>query len=452
MTLAEMLARLAEVKRLMVAIADGAKSANRDLTETEGAEFDTLEAEANDLKAQIAAAEETRKRNEARLSRAAGLSAEIGQQSGGRRTSPGTPGAHSGTVEVGKNLQQDDPKKGFSSPREFLMSVMNHTIKGQTDERLRLLATAGSDEQSTFNDQYGGFLIPEGIAPGILMTSPASDPMGALTTKVPMAQRKLAFNVADDKNQVPSVAAGLLVYRRAEAASVTSSRAKFKQLSIEATALMGVAYATEEILIESPISFASILSQGFDKAFASRIIEERLNGTGVGQFLGVNNAPCKIDVAKESGQVAGTIVYQNLIKMVARLWEGASNPIWLVNKTTLPQLMQMAITIGTGGVPAWQFNAREGVAGTLLGYPVVTSEYCSAVGTVGDILLCDWSQYLDGVYQPMQSAESVHVRFETHERAFKFWMDNGGAPSWLDVYTPKRGDTMAPFVRLATRA
>ena len=35
-----------------------------------------------------------------------------------------------------------------------------------------------------------------------------------------------------------------------------------------------------------------------------------------------------------------------------------------------------------------------------------------ARGTKGDIFNCAWSEYLEGTYQRLQSAESMHVRFE----------------------------------------
>lgn len=88
----------------------------------------------------------------------------------------------------------------------------------------------------------------------------------------------------------------------------------------------------------------------------------------------------------------------------------------------------------------------------LLGRPIYYSEFASKLGDVGDIILGNWSQFLEGIYQPLQSAESVHVRFLNHERTFKFWLRNAGAPWWRSALTPaKSSDTLSPFVTLAAR-
>jgi hypothetical protein len=72
------------------------------------------------------------------------------------------------------------------------------------------------------------------------------------------------------------------------------------------------------------------------------------------------------------------------------------------------------------------------------------------LGTAGDLMLVNWSQYLEGTYQPLQSAESIHVRFVNNERAFRFTMRNDGAPWWRSALTPKHSsNTLSPYVRLA---
>ena len=100
----------------------------------------------------------------------------------------------------------------------------------------------------------------------------------------------------------------------------------------------------------------------------------------------------------------------------------------------------------------WQSSAREGEPDMLLGRPAFPTEYCQTVGTVGDIILGVWSEYLEGVRTPLQSAESVHVRFEYNERTFRFTMENDGRVWWRSALTPKvSSTTLSPFVALASR-
>jgi len=343
----------------------------------------------------------------------------------------------------------DDPKKGFKSHKEFFLAVMKPDAR---DERLRYLAAAGSDEQSTFSDSYGGFLLPEAFAPGGIMgTGSESDPLVGRTLSIPMQTPSIKMKYRTDKDHTDSVSGGLKFYRRAEAAAATSSRMQWGQFQFTAHDLTGLTYETEELIQDSPQSVIALIDAGFRTELGSTLLGEKLNGTGVGEYAGINNSPAKIDVAKETGQAAATIVYDNIKKMLSRIW-GMGSAVWLANQTCLPQLMSLVQVVGVGGMPVWQPNAREGAPGLLMGLPLFFTEHCKAVGTVGDLLLVNASQYMEGTYQPLQSAESIHVRFLNNERTFKVWTRNAGSPWWNSVYTPKNGDTLSPFVRLATRA
>jgi predicted phage gp36 major capsid-like protein len=57
----------------------------------------------------------------------------------------------------------------------------------------------------------------------------------------------------------------------------------------------------------------------------------------------------------------------------------------------------------------YQQSMQEDRPDMLLGRPIFYSEYPSTVGTQGDLMLVNASQFLEGLYQPLQSAESIHV-------------------------------------------
>jgi HK97 family phage major capsid protein len=346
-------------------------------------------------------------------------------------------------------LWEDDPKKGYKDHRAMLLDVMRAGQGGRESAQLQFLrvrGAAGSDEQSTFSDPYGGYLIPIAFMPGLLRIEPEMDPTMGRVTQVPMQASTVEIAARVDKNHSTSVSGGLRVYRRAEADTVASLRMEFERITLHANSLMGISYATEEILSESPMSFIAILQAGFSDEFDSKILDERLNGTGVGEFLGINNSPALISVAR---QLAGEIDYLDIINMMARAWR-YRNCIWLANHDVIPQLGQLSLTVGAGGSAIFVQNAAVDMPSTLMGRPLFYSEYVNALGTAGDLMLIDWSQYLEGTYQPLQTAESIHVRFVNAERAFRFMMRNDGAPWWRTALTPKRGaNTLSPYVRLA---
>jgi len=88
----------------------------------------------------------------------------------------------------------------------------------------------------------------------------------------------------------------------------------------------------------------------------------------------------------------------------------------------------------------------------LFGRPIVMTEFCQTLGDLGDIILINWSQYLEGTYKPLRSAESIHVRFVNHERTFKFWIENDARGWWNVPMEPKNSTSqLSPFVCLSAR-
>jgi len=351
---------------------------------------------------------------------------------------------------------ETDPNRGFERPRDFCMAVIAHgdrDVRGADDPRLRFLASAGSDEQGTYSDPYGGFLIPLGFHPELLFVEPEMDPVGGRTTQVPMEVPRIEIPARTDKDHsTGSVTGGLLVYRRAESQSEQATRMQMERVALVATSLFGLNYTTEELLADSPMSFAALLEKGFKGQFAAHLLNERLFGTGVGEFEGIMNSPALVTIARDANQVK-TISYTNCINMMAQCWH-YDNAVWLYNHDCLPSLMSMYFNAASNAlaVPVWQTSAREGEPDRLFGRPAFASEFCQTLGTTGDIILANWAEYLEGTYEPLNSAESIHVRFVNHERTFKFWLRNAGRGWWRTPLTPRRSaKQLSPFVALATR-
>jgi HK97 family phage major capsid protein len=372
----------------------------------------------------------------------------------------------SGRVQVGAPNALKDPKRGFESHKDFLSSVLQFGITGGRvmDERLKPLAavrtvgireghgpfaTQGSDEQGVYSDPHGGFLVPVGVAPGILSVAPEDDPLAALLTNVPMMAPTVTFNARVDKDHTTSVSGGLTVSRRPETVDGASSRMTFEQITLTANEEFGLAFATERIIADSPQSFVAILQAGFRDEYVAAAMRERIDGSGTGERLGFLKSTAKIAVAKESGQAAGTIVKENIDKMEARCWR-YSRAVWLANHNTRPALKSLFQVIGVGGmsVPYFTLEPRE----QLDGRPIFFTEFAKSIGTEGDLILVVPSEYLEGQYESEQYAESIHVRFAAAERAFRFYRRNDGRPWWTAPLTPKNGSTLSPIVTLATRA
>ncbi|MBK7406396.1 MAG: phage major capsid protein [Phycisphaerales bacterium] len=446
---AELKQRRGQVFDQRKAIVDKAEAEDRDLTEAEQKSFDELGAKQEDLSARIQRLEGFDE-EEPGSPVAAGIV---------RKTSPDAPGQ--GGV---KERYEDDPKRGFPSQAAYFGAVLDAGMGRKVDPRIRGLwrsasgggwetyrQTAGSDEHSGASDPYGGFMVPKGFSDQGLMIRFEGDPSEGRTRMIPMDTPKLGLWKRVDTTHATSVAGGIIVYRRSETGTVTAARAQLGEVELKAESLMGVSYATQELLSDSPRSWMAMIQGSYSDAFASRHLQEVIRGTGAGQFLGFINSPCLVTVNKESGQVADTLVVQNILKMRSRVW-GYGNAVWMANPDAYPQLATMFISTNTGGWPVYQTSVVDDRPDTLLGRPIFYSDHMSSIGDLGDIACCNFGEYLEGEYQPMQQAESMHVRFVEHEGAFKFWKRNDGRPWWGAALTPKNGsNTRSPFVTLQAR-
>lgn len=390
-------------------------------------------------------------------------------------------------ARVTNHRSDTDPARGFTSPRDFLTAVYTaRRARGRdsvTDHRLRalavreggsiagplafalplrftppVLAAAGSDEQGTYADPYGGYAVRSPAVTRYALGAVESDPTAGRTLVLPMDTPELHVLARTDKDHSTSVTGGLEVTRTPETVSRASSRMKMEAVSLTASSLFGFGFATEELLEFGPDAFAAILEAGYRDEFGTTVLREKLTGGGGNEFLGVLSAPTeadggpRIEVAKEGGQSAGTIVGANVIAMRGRCW-GYSRAIWLGNHHTYEQLVQTYVATGAG--PKWLYieSDDETKPDMLAGRPIFYTEHLPALGAAGDLVCVDWSQYLEGIYRPLETAESVHVRWEQHERAFKFWTRNAGAPWWRSVLTPENGAaTLSPIVSLVERA
>jgi HK97 family phage major capsid protein len=168
---------------------------------------------------------------------------------------------------------------------------------------------------------------------------------------------------------------------------------------------------------------------------------------------GFLNADAAVTVAAEAGQQTATIVWENIVKMYARMLpQSLGKAVWVVSPDTFPELATMALSVGTGGGPIWLNNGVEGPPAMILGRPVVISEKMATLGSVGDINFVDFGYYLVGDRQAMTVSSSEHYRFQNGETSFKFVERLDGRPWLQSAITPRNsGPTLSPFVKLAAR-
>ena len=366
--------------------------------------------------------------------------------------------APDGAVTVPSNKKMDTrsvEKDRFSSLGQQIMAIKNAGMPGgHVDPRL-FNAASGLNETVP---SEGAFLVQSDFTAELLQDVIATGILAPKCRRVTISgnANSTKINGIDETSRASSRYGGIISYWGGEADKFTGTKPKFRQIELSLKKLTGLCYATDENLQDAS-QLEGIIRESFNGEFGFQIDDGIINGTGAGQFLGILNAGSLVSVDKEVGQKAKTIVAENVIKMSSRIFASSyQNAAWYVNQNTLPQLYTMSIAVGTGGqlvfVPPGGLSSAP--YGSLLGRPVIPIEQCATLGTVGDIILADLSKgYVLAEKGGLESAVSIHVRFEYAESVFRFILRMDGQPVRASALTPYKGsETLGHFVALATRA
>lgn len=247
---------------------------------------------------------------------------------------------------------------------------------------------------------------------------------------------------------------GVQMYWEGEGDEITASKPKFREIDVRLRKLTGLCYATDEMLQDAAL-LGAYINLAFKEEYGFKFDDSIIRGTGAGQPLGILNAGAKAQVNKETGQAADTIVAENVMKMFSRMDpRSLSRAVWYINQEVWPQIFQLHLTVGTGGVPLYIEAGKLPNApfGAILGRPIVPIEQCSALGDAGDIIFADLSRYIWADKGALKADTSIHVRFVYDETAFRFITRVDGQPMQAAPITPYKGAaTISPFVTLQAR-
>lgn len=453
-------ARLAELHDISNGIVAKADAEKRDMTVDEQTELDKVTAEFDDVLADIG-----------RRERIAAQAASLAQPAG-RRTAPNpvaaadpvsnaaaTPATpRDGLRNTVLSTVEQRQRWGFQNFGEFCGAVRKGvTNPGNMDQRL-IQNAAASTYGSEGAGADGGFAVPPEWRAEIMAAVDGEDSLMARCDQQTVSGNSITFPV--DETTAWQTSGGILSYWDTEAATMTQSKPSLKDLTLKLNRLTCLVPVTEELLEDAP-AMAGYVTRKAGEKLAFKVNDALINGTGVGQPLGILNAPCKVQVSKIGSQVADTIHAKNIVTMWSRLPASSQrNAVWLVNQDCLPQVYQLgfAVTdgtttnVGAGALYMAPGQMQNAPSGTILGRPIVVSEACGALGDAGDIILADMSKYLLAKKGSMKSDTSIHLWFDQNITAFRFVMRMNGQP-WLSSAIARRSgsNTLSHFITLEAR-
>ncbi len=330
---------------------------------------------------------------------------------------------------------------GWPSCEEFLGAV--HA--GLTDRRLQ------SQLSSEISGSDGGFLVPSQFAAEWLDASLESEIVRPRARIHPMttATMKIAgFANNDSSGSAPF--GGLAGTWLGETEEATDLSPECRAIELCARKLAIFSRASNELIADGQ-DFESMLGQAIVESLSWHLDTAFLNGTGAGQPLGALNDPALIVIDKQAGQAGSTIVYENLVEMFSRLHPSLTNgAVWVCSQTAIPQLTTLSLAIGTGGdrIPAMSESNGEF---RILTLPVLFTEKVPSLGSQGDIMLANFSEYSVGLREGITLEKSNAVRWQTDESSYRSILRADGFGRWSQPYTPLNGSTLSWCVTLAER-
>ena len=211
-------------------------------------------------------------------------------------------------------------------------------------------------------DTDGGYLVPEEYDRRLIEGLEEENIFRKLgTTITTSGERKI--NIAGSKPAAAWIDEG---------EELTFGDAKFAQINLDAHKLHVAVKVTEELLYDNAFQLEKYILRQFAKALANAEEDAFLNGTGVGQPLGL--------LAEEGGAQIGVtaasateITADELIDLVYSLKRPyRKNAKFICNDQTLAAIRKLT---DKNGRYLWQDSVQAGEPGRLLGYEVHTSPY-----------------------------------------------------------------------------
>ena len=424
--------------RQLEAILDRASLEDRGLNADEAKEYDRLLATLNRNSLELSRAQETLERER----RGGAVDVSTGSAS---RIDEAPFASFAPSQKVPRRYAEMFPdaleRGGFQSLNDYLKTVHS----GMGDNRLKALTGMGEEFPSG-----GGFLVPTEYSAQLLDVALEQEIVRPRAMVYPMksSTRKIA-GLADLDNSGKAPFGGLAIQWANEGATGTNVNAKTRLIQLTAQKGMIFTFASNELIADG-MNFDDLLGSALIKSLSWGLDYAFLQGNGAGQPKGVLSDPALITIAKQSGQIAATLVYENVTAMFAALHpQCIANAVWVMNSTVIPQLLEMQLVVknvaGTDNVGGSAVPVVKETDGkfTLLGRPIFFTEKLPALGSLGDVVLADFSQYAVGLRKEISLERSIYPGWQTDESAYRVIIRVDGQGRWNQAFLPANGNPLS---------
>lgn len=323
---------------------------------------------------------------------------------------------------VNPNVELNDD--GFNNLGEFFQAVVSQ----KRDERLKEAPIEGRTNVIG-TGVSGGFAVPAAFTEILLDKALLADEIFRPRALVlPMEGPSVAAPMFDTEDRTGGDLFGLSLEFYPENSDMDIQSAKLRLNNLIAKKAAIVWEESRELVQDSP-AFNTRLTSMLPRVVAAGLDRAFYTGNGVGRPLGLVNANSTITVTRNTANV---ILYADIIGLWGKLHPQCHrNSVWIINSASIPQLLAL-IDAGSHSIwhPGMSGSVKDGVPQTLFGRPVLYCDAAPAVGSSGDIALCDLTSYIVGLRQDSMIESSTGPGFVRDVVTFKFTIRIDGFPMW----------------------
>lgn len=259
-------------------------------------------------------------------------------------------------------------------------------------------------------DANGGYLVPQEFQADLIMLARNSTFALNNCSIVPMSTDNLI---------IPKEASLVSVAWNTEANDIADSEGTVGQINLTAKRLDGLATVSNELLMDSAVDIAGMLSEQFSYATLLELDNQVLNGTG-SPCSGILSAAAGKSVQMATGSTTiASVTATYLSEMISKIEEGyLGGAKFLMNKTAKHYIRSLKDTNG-------QFifaQPGQGVPGTVWEYPYIDTEKAPSAPSTATAFLAfaNLKQFFIGRRVGVMSIDvDPYGKFSTYQTRFR---------------------------------
>lgn len=334
------------------------------------------------------------------------------------------------------------PQKATIPFGEFIQRVST----GQIDDRMLALQSI-TDTMTEGTGTQGGYAIEPQYWSQIFTAAFEISVAAQYCRILPMQSNVLHVPAFDSDDQTKGPEGEIEMQWLGEEATATRKTPLLRTVKYEAQKA-GIYIGVSNEALQDSMAISASISPLMVNAIAFGIDKEILIGNGVARPIGVLSAPATISVGRA---VADAIAFADAIALMGRMVPSSLKKcIWIASPSAFAAMLLLETSAGSGQLI---LQSGPGPAAslpfTLFGRPYLISEKLPALGSKGDLMLCDFGYY--GL------AMQAGARFEKTQSAqwledisdFRLLNRLTGKPLVHLPFTPSGGgNTISPFLVL----